>query len=212
MAGPRSGSVGPQAPRLRALTPRTPEGAGDRDTWAPLTWGPFVLTEPAPQALPWSGDWTDLPYSGSVPWSRVSQALGPAPLAGSEEAASGNSATSAEGANSWSRAPVAASSTSWDSSIGPDGATYWDKGLCGEPRADSATPWGGPSGSDYTTSWDWGLHTDCTTSSKEYQGSDLTTSSVPSQQSDRATLAHYPKTNHRGEVPETLSPGRGPGV
>uniref|UniRef100_A0A8C3YEP0 ETS translocation variant 2 n=1 Tax=Catagonus wagneri TaxID=51154 RepID=A0A8C3YEP0_9CETA len=159
-------------------------------------WG----AEPASQALPWSEDGTDPLYTGSVPWSRVSQALGPAPLAGSEEAASQNSATSAEGANSWSRAPVAASSTSWDYYIGPDGATYWDKGLGGEQRADSTTPWGGPAGSDYTTSWDWGLHTDCTTSSKEYQSSDLTTSSLPSQQSDRATLAHYPKTNHRGPI------------
>uniref|UniRef100_A0A452S3Z8 ETS variant transcription factor 2 n=1 Tax=Ursus americanus TaxID=9643 RepID=A0A452S3Z8_URSAM len=38
-------------------------------------WGP----EPAPQALPWSGDWTDLECTGSDPWSGVSQALGPAP-------------------------------------------------------------------------------------------------------------------------------------
>ncbi|XP_049558966.1 ETS translocation variant 2 isoform X2 [Orcinus orca] len=157
-------------------------------------WG----AEPAPQPLPWSGDWTDLPCTGSVPWSRVSQALGPALWAGSEGAAAQNCATSAESANSWSGAQVAASSTSWDYSVGPDGATYWGKSLGGEPPADSTISWGGPAGSDYTISWDSGLHTDCTTSSKEYQTSDLTTSSEPSQQSDRATLACYPKANHRG--------------
>ncbi|XP_059986368.1 ETS translocation variant 2 isoform X3 [Lagenorhynchus albirostris] len=156
--------------------------------------------EPAPQALPWSGDWTDLPCTGSVPWSRVSQALGPALWAGSEGAAAQNCATSAESANSWSGAQVAASSTSWDYSVGPDGATYWGKSLGGEPPADSTISWGGPAGSDYTISWDSGLHTDCTTSSKEYQTSDLTTSSEPSQQSDRATLACYPKANHRGPI------------
>nr|XP_030730608.1 LOW QUALITY PROTEIN: ETS translocation variant 2 [Globicephala melas] len=159
-------------------------------------WG----AEPAPQALPWSGDWTDLPCTGSVPWSRVSQALGPALWAGSEGAAAQNCATSAESANSWSGAQVAASSTSWDYSVGPDGATYWGKSLGGEPPADSTISWGGPAGSDYTISWDSGLHTDCTTSSKEYQTSDLTTSSEPSQQSDRATLACYPKANHRGPI------------
>lgn len=204
--------MGPQAPGLRASTPRTPEGARDRDTWAPLTWGPFVLTEPAPQALPWSGDWTDLPCTGSVPWSPVSQALGPALWAGSEGAAAQNCATSAGSANSWSGAQVAASSTSWDYSVGPDGATYWGKNLGGEPPADSTISWGGPAESDYTISWDSGLHTDCTTSSKEYQTSDLTTSSEPSQQSDRATLACYPKANHRGEVRDTLSQGSEAGV
>ncbi|EPY81293.1 ETS translocation variant 2-like protein [Camelus ferus] len=156
--------------------------------------------EPAPQALTWSGDWTDLANTSSVPWSPVSQALGPAPLAGSEGAAGQNCATSTGGANSWSRAQVAASSTSWNCSLGPDGPTYWGKGLGGGPRADSTISWGGPAGSDYTISWDSGLPTDCTTFSKGYQNSALTASSETSQQSDSATSARYPKSNHRGPI------------
>ncbi|XDA83281.1 hypothetical protein R6Z07M_013130 [Ovis aries] len=156
--------------------------------------------EPAPQALPWPGDWTDLPCSGTVSCSGVSQALGPAPWTGSEGAVGQNYSTSAGSTNSWSRAQVASSSTSLDYSIGPNGATCWGRSLGGEPRADSTLPWAGPAASDCTTSWDSGLHTDCTTSSKEYQSSDLTTSTEPTQQSASATLARFPKTNHRGPI------------
>ncbi|XP_057568519.1 ETS translocation variant 2 isoform X2 [Hippopotamus amphibius kiboko] len=159
-------------------------------------WG----AEPAPQALAWSGDWTDPPCTGAVPWSRVPQTLGAAPWAGSDGAAGQNCAPSAGRASSWSHARVAAGSASWDYSVGPDGATCWGKSLGGGPRADSAVSWGGPAGSDYTTFWDSGLHTDRTTSSKAYPSSDLTTSSEPSQQSDRAALARCPKTNHRGPI------------
>ncbi|XP_010847320.1 PREDICTED: ETS translocation variant 2, partial [Bison bison bison] len=159
-------------------------------------WG----AEPAPQALPWPGDWTDLPCSGTVSCSGVSQAPGPATWTGSEGATGQNYTTSAGSTSSWSRAQVASSSTSWDYSIGPDGATCWGRSLGGELCADSTLPWARPEASDCTTSWDSGLHMDCTTSSKEYQSSDLTTSSEPTQQSDRATLARYPKTNHRGPI------------
>ncbi|KAF3818277.1 hypothetical protein GH733_012585 [Mirounga leonina] len=166
-------------------------------------WG----AEPAPQALRWSGDCTDLECTGSDPWSGVFQALGPAPpglgpapLAGAAGAAGQNCTISGGGTNSWSCAQAAASSTNWDCSIGLDGPTYWGKGLRGEPSADSTISLGGPAGSDYTTSWVSGLQTDCTTSSKGYQTSDLTTSSEPSQQSGGVTLACYPKNNHRGPI------------
>ncbi|XP_027473698.1 ETS translocation variant 2 isoform X1 [Zalophus californianus] len=167
-------------------------------------WG----AEPAPQALRWSGDWTDLACTGSDPSSGVSQALGPAPpglgpapLAGAAGAADQNWTTSGGGTNSWSRAQAAASSsTNWDCSIGLDGPTYWGKGRRGEPSADSTISLGGPAGSDYTTSWVSGLQTDCNTSSKGYQTSDLTTSSEPSQQSGGVTVACYPKNNHRGPI------------
>ncbi|XP_058386880.1 ETS translocation variant 2 isoform X3 [Diceros bicornis minor] len=167
--------------------------------------------EHAPQALSWSGDWTDLAHTGSDPWSRVPRAagpphpgLGPTPVAGSEGAAGQNCSPPAGGAGSWWRVQAAASSTSWDCSVGSDGAASWGQGPGEEPRADYTLSWGGPAGSDHTTSWDLGLHTDCTTASKGYQSSHLTTPSEPSQQSDRATLAYYPKTNPRG------SKGRGP--
>lgn len=214
MAWPRSGSPGPQALELRAETPRTPKGAGERDTWAPLTWSPFLLTEHAPQALPWSGDWTELARTGSDPWSRVPQDLGhvpadlgPAPFAGLEGAAGQTCTTSAGGAGSWWRAQ-AADSASWDCPTGPDGAAYWGQGPGGEPRADYTTAWGGPAGSDHPASWDLGLHADCTTASKGYRSPDLTAPSEPSQQSDRATSARYPKTNHRGERSAWRSRGR----
>lgn len=194
-------------PGLRAYTPGTPERARDRDTWAPLTWDRFLLTEPAPQAFQWSGDCRDLERTGSGTWSSVSQALGPAPgglgpasFAGSEGAAGQNVTTSASGASSWWRAPAVASSTSWDCSFGPDRATYWSKGLGEQPRASSAISWGPPSDADYTTSWDSGLLTDCTASSKGHLSPDLTTLSELSQQPDRAALSRcYPKSNHRGE-------------
>uniref|UniRef100_A0A8C4PFC7 ETS variant transcription factor 2 n=1 Tax=Equus asinus asinus TaxID=83772 RepID=A0A8C4PFC7_EQUAS len=64
-----------------------------------LDWG-SALPHPeapwghAPQALPWSGDWTELARTGSDPWSRVPQDLGhvpadlgPTPFAGLEGAA-----------------------------------------------------------------------------------------------------------------------------
>ncbi|KAB0347181.1 hypothetical protein FD754_012038 [Muntiacus muntjak] len=146
--------------------------------------------DPAPQALPWPGDWTDLPCSGTIPCSGVSQALGPAPWNGPEGAAHQNYATSAGSANSWSRTQVASSSTSWDYSFGPDSAPCWGRSLGGEPCGDPTIPWAGPAASDCTTFWDSGLHTD----------SDLTTCSEPTQQSDRATLARYPKANHRGPI------------
>lgn len=186
-------------PGPRASIPRTSEGAGKWGTWAPLTWGLFLLTEHAPQALQWSGDWAHLACTGWDAWSRVSPALGAATFAGSEGGGGQSYTTSAEGASSWLRAPAAASSSSWDCSIGPDGATGWGKGLGGEQRADCTTSWGGFAGSDYPTSWDSGLHTDCSTSVKEYRGSDLTTSSEVRQLSDRSTLARGSKTNHRGE-------------
>ncbi|XP_058386878.1 ETS translocation variant 2 isoform X1 [Diceros bicornis minor] len=163
--------------------------------------------EHAPQALSWSGDWTDLAHTGSDPWSRVPRAagpphpgLGPTPVAGSEGAAGQNCSPPAGGAGSWWRVQAAASSTSWDCSVGSDGAASWGQGPGEEPRADYTLSWGGPAGSDHTTSWDLGLHTDCTTASKGYQSSHLTTPSEPSQQSDRATLAYYPKTNPRGPI------------
>ncbi|CAK7301798.1 ETS translocation variant 2 [Vulpes lagopus] len=175
-------------------------------------WG----AEPAPQALPWSGDWTDLACTASDPWSRVSQALGPAPpglgpapcaaaagaagAAGAAAAAGQNCATSAGGTQPWSCAQAAAGSTNWDCCIGLDGPTYWGKELPGGPSADSTISWGGSAGSDCTTSWGSGLPADCTTSSKGYQASDLPTSSEPSRQSDRVTLACYPKSNHRGPI------------
>ncbi|XP_036895580.1 ETS translocation variant 2 [Sturnira hondurensis] len=145
--------------------------------------------EHACQALPWSGDSSQLECTRWDPWSPVSQALGPAPpgldpprFAGSSGITRQN-ISSAGGAHSWSRVPAAASSTSWDCSSGCERA-----------------PWGGPELSYYPTTWDVGLHTDGTTSSKEYESSDFTSSSGPSQQSDRTTLAHYPKTNHRGPI------------
>lgn len=195
---PRARGLRCQGPRASWI-PRTSEGAGKWDTWDPLTWGLFLLTEHAPQALPWSGDRTHLACPGWDSWSRVSPALCSAPFAGSEGVAGQSYTTSGEGASSWSRAPAATSSTNWDCSIGPDGATYWGKGLGGEQRADYTTSWGGPAGSDYPTSWDSGLHTDCTTSSKEYRSSDVTTSSELRQQSDSAILARGSRTNHRGE-------------
>ncbi|XP_036994322.2 ETS translocation variant 2 [Artibeus jamaicensis] len=142
------------------------------------------------QALPWSGDWSQFGCTSWDPWSPVSPALGPAPPGLGPLRSSGSlgitrqNTSSAGGTNSWSGVAAAASSTSWDCSIG----------------CDRATPWGEPERRYYPTTWDMGLHTDCTTSSKEYQSSDFTSSSGPSQQSDRATLAHYPKTNHRGPI------------
>ncbi|XP_042775046.1 ETS translocation variant 2 isoform X1 [Panthera leo] len=187
---------------------------GAEEGLSPLDWGSTLThpeatrgADPARQALPWSGDWTDLTCNGSDHWNGFSQApgpappgLGPAPFAGSAGPTDQNCATSGGGTNSWSCAQAAPSSTNWDSSIGLDGATYWGKGLRGEPHADSTISWVGPAVSDYTTSWVSGLHTDCTTSSKGYQASDLTTSSEPSQQSDHVTLACYPKSNHRGPI------------
>lgn len=131
-------------------------------------------------------------------WSRVSPALGPAPFAEAAGVAGHNTATSARGTLSWSRAPTTASSPGPGCPFGSHGATYWSRGLCAEGRADS-TSWGGPGGSDCPTSWDSGLQTACTASSKEHQSSDLTASSEPTQQLGRAILAHYPKSNHRGE-------------
>lgn len=219
MAWPGTRSHGPQAPGPRAAIPRTPEGAGEWDTWAPLTWGSFLFTEHTPQALPWSGDWTHPACAGWDVWSGVSPAsgpappslgpappgLGPAPFAGSGEVAGQLYPTSEDGATSWSPAPAAASSTSWDCPIGLDSSTYWGKGLPGERPADYTTSWGGPARSDYPNSWESGLDTDCTTSSKEYQSSDLTSSSELSRQSDRATLTRDSKTKYRGERSVRLS-------
>ncbi|KAG8524355.1 ETS translocation variant 2 [Galemys pyrenaicus] len=156
--------------------------------------------EPAPQALPWPGDWTDQTCTGSAPGSHVSQALGPAPFAGSEGTAGHLCPAPAGGDHRWSYVPAAASSTGWDCSLGPDSATCWGKGHGGEPRGDFPISWGEPVGSDYASLWDSGLHTDSTTSWKEYQSSDLTTSSETSEQADRATLAGYAKSNHRGPI------------
>ncbi|XP_071076046.1 ETS translocation variant 2 [Desmodus rotundus] len=146
--------------------------------------------EHASQALPWSGDRSQLGCTGWDAGSPVSRALGPASpglgpalFAGSLGITHQNT-TSAGGANLWSFAPAAASSTRWDCSIG----------------CNLATSWGGPEGSYYPTTWDVELPTNRTTSSKDYQSSDSTTSSEPSQQSDRATLARYPKTNHGGPI------------
>lgn len=206
VAWPRSRSQGPWAPGPRASTSRTPKGAGERDTWAPLTWGLFLLTEHASQALPWSGDWTQLGCTGWDAWSRVSPAPGPALFAGSLGVADQSTTTSAGETNSWSCAPAPASSTSWDCPTGSDGTKHWSKGLGPEWGTDSTISWGGPGASNYPTSWDSGLHTDCTSSSKEHQSSDLTSASEPKQQSDRATLARYRRTNHRGERSARLGP------
>nr|KAF6285610.1 ETS variant transcription factor 2 [Myotis myotis] len=158
-------------------------------------WG----AEHASQAPSWSGDWTQRGCTGWDAWSRVPPALGPAPSAESPGVAGHNTTTSAGGTHSWSRAPTTASSPGQDCPFGSHGAAYWSQGLRAEGRTDSI-PWGGHGGSDCPTSWDSGLHTACPTSSKEHQSSDLTASSEPKQQLDRASLARYPKTNHRGPI------------
>ncbi|XP_035141559.1 ETS translocation variant 2 isoform X3 [Callithrix jacchus] len=163
--------------------------------------------EPDPRALPWSGNWTDVACTAWDSWSGVSQTLGPAPpgpgsapAACSEGAAGQNCVPAAGGAITWSRAQATGSTPSWDCSVGPDGVTYWGSDLGGEPRTDCAISWGGPEGPDCTTSWNPGLRADGTTSLKGYQSSALTPSSEPSLQSDRASLARCPKTNHRGPI------------
>ncbi|XP_033081669.1 ETS translocation variant 2 isoform X1 [Trachypithecus francoisi] len=179
-----------------------------------LDWGSALLhpevpwgAEPDPQALPWSGDWTDVACTAWDSWSGASQTLGPAPpgpgpalAAGSEGAAGQNCIPAVGGATSWSRAQAAGSNTTWDCSVGPDDVTYWGSGLGGEPRTDCTISWGGPAGPDYTTSWNPGLRADGTTSLKGYQSSAVTVSSETSPQSDRASLARCPKTNHRGPI------------
>ncbi|KAK2088238.1 ETS translocation variant 2 [Saguinus oedipus] len=163
--------------------------------------------EPDPQALPWSGNWTDVACTAWDSWSGVSQTLGPAPpgpgpapAACSEGAAGQNCVPTAGGAISWSRAQAIGSTPSWDCSVGPDGVAYWGSDLGREPRTDCAISWGGPEVPDCTTSWNPGLRADGTTSLKGYQSSALTPSSEPSLQSDRASLARCPKTNHRGPI------------
>ncbi|XP_032105448.1 LOW QUALITY PROTEIN: ETS translocation variant 2 [Sapajus apella] len=181
-----------------------------------LDWGSALLypevpwgAEPDPQALPWSGNWTDEACTAWDSWSCYSQTLGPAPpgpgpapapAACSEGAAGQNCVPTAGGATSWSRAQAAGSTPSWDCSVGPDGITYWGSDLGGEPRTDCTISWGGPAGPDCTTSWNPGLPADGTTSLKGYQSSALTASSEPSPQSDRASLARCSKTNHRGPI------------
>ncbi|XP_023618103.1 ETS translocation variant 2 isoform X2 [Myotis lucifugus] len=155
--------------------------------------------EHASQAPSWSGDWIQRGCTGWDAWSRVPPALGPAPSAESPGVAGHHTTISAGGTHSWMRAPTTASSPGRDCPFGSHGAAYWSQGLRAEGRADSI-PWGGPGGSDCPTSWDSGLHTACPTSSKEHQSSDLTASSEPKQQLDRASLARYPKTNHRGPI------------
>lgn len=186
---PDPGARGLRNQGQRASTYRNPEGGRGTRHWGSAHWGPFLFTEHASQALPWSGDRSQLGCTGWDAGSPVSRALGPASpglgpalFAGSLGITHQNT-TSAGGANLWSFAPAAASSTRWDCSIG----------------CNLATSWGGPEGSYYPTTWDVELPTNRTTSSKDYQSSDSTTSSEPSQQSDRATLARYPKTNHGGE-------------
>ncbi|XP_004388245.2 ETS translocation variant 2 [Trichechus manatus latirostris] len=193
-------------------------GASCKVTTLPLTglpqvdWGSALAhpeapwgTEPAPQALLWPGDWTDLACLGSNPWSPASQALdpagrglGPTPFAGSEGVAGLNCTPSAGAAPLWFPAQAAGGCTGWDLSIGPDGATCRD--LSQGPRADCTISWGGPAGSDCTTSWAPGQNTDSTASSEGCQSSDRTTGSEPRQQSDRTALTCYPKTNHRGPI------------
>ncbi|XP_062031980.1 ETS translocation variant 2 [Lepus europaeus] len=158
-------------------------------------WSPAV---PPPDAS-WGADRTESPCAASDPWSRFAQALGPAPWAGSAGAAGQNCAPSAGEATSWSHTQAARSTTSWDCPAGSDGASYWGNGLGGEPGADCTVSWGGPAGSDCTPSWNPGLRTDCATSSG-YQSSASASPSKPSQQPDRATLARFPKTNHRGPI------------
>ncbi|KAL4666717.1 hypothetical protein H8959_005406 [Pygathrix nigripes] len=186
-----------------------------------LDWGSALLhpevpwgAEPDPQALPGSGDWTDVACTAWESWSGASQTLGPAPpgpgpappgpgpalAAGSEGAAGQNCIPAVGGATSWSRAQAAGSNTTWDCSVGPDDVTYWGSGLGGEQRTDCTISWGGPAGPDCTTSWNPGLRADGTTSLKGYQSSAVTVSSEPSPQSDRASLARCPKTNHRGPI------------
>ncbi|XP_047383125.1 ETS translocation variant 2 [Sciurus carolinensis] len=173
--------------------------------WSPslphpeASWG----TEPAPQALAWSGDWADLSHTASDPWNHASQILGPAPpgpgpvpvpFSGSEGTVGQNCDTSR------SHVQAARNTISWDCSVSSHGATYWGNGLSEEPHADCYISWNGPVGSNCTASWDPGLHPDCSVSSKGYQSSALTTSSEQSQKSDHDALARYPKTNHRGPI------------
>ncbi|XP_016076352.1 PREDICTED: ETS translocation variant 2 [Miniopterus natalensis] len=136
------------------------------------------------QAPPRSGDWTQLGSTGWDACSRVSPAPGPAPFAGPLGVTGQNTTPCSGGTSAWSCAPTTASSTSWDCSAGSDGAKYW----------------GGPGGSDCPTSWDLGLRGGLTTSPKERPSSDLTAPSEPKLPSDRANLARYPKTNHRGPI------------
>lgn len=204
--GPDRGARGPRARGPRALASRTPEGARERDPWPPLIPGPLLLAEHASQALPWPGDWIQRGCTGWDAWSRVSPAPGPAPFAASPGVAGQNAASSAGDTHSWSRAPAPASSPGGDDPLGSDSAAYWTRGLCAEERRADCVSWGAPGGSDCPASWDSGLHAACTASPKGYQSSDLTTSSEPQQQLDRAILARYPKTNHRGERSGRLGP------
>uniref|UniRef100_G1RKD8 ETS translocation variant 2 n=1 Tax=Nomascus leucogenys TaxID=61853 RepID=G1RKD8_NOMLE len=146
-----------------------------------LDWGSALLhpevpwgEEPDPQALPWSGDWTDVACTAWDSWSGASQTLGPAPA----------------GQNC---VPLGLF-------CGPRRRHYWGSGLGWEPRTDCTISWGGPAGPDCTTSWNPGLRADGTMPLKGYQSSALTVSSEPSPQSDRASLVRCPKTNHRGPI------------
>lgn len=176
----------------------------------------IFLTEPVAHPVPWSGDWTDLGYNTSDPWSCASQTPGPAPpgtspsFADFEGATDQYPATSAAGAPLWSHPPTAWSTASWDCSAGTNGATYWDNGLGGEARADYKMSWGGSAGSNYTTSWNTGLQ-DCSVACEAYQSAAFITSSKSSQQSDRATLSRYRKTNHRGKRLQSAEKGKSNG-
>lgn len=162
-------SLESQTPGLETSPPRTPEGSGDPDTLVSSHLGSIRPRRAAPQALPWPGDWTDLPCSGTVSCSGVSQALGPAP----GPAPKGLSARVLHLRGKYQLVvarPGGLSSTSLDYSIGPNGATCWGRDAGEEPRADSTLPWAGPAASDCTTSGlraAYGLHH----LFKEYQSS-----------------------------------------
>ena len=142
---PDPGARGLRNQGQRASTYRNPEGGRGTRHWGSAHWGPFLFTEHASQALPWSGDRSQLGCTGWDAGSPVSRALGPASpglgpalFAGSLGITHQNT-TSAGGANLWSFAPAAASSTRWDCSIGCNLATSW-----GGPGAQQGVPRGAP--------------------------------------------------------------------
>ncbi|XP_036296309.1 ETS translocation variant 2 isoform X1 [Pipistrellus kuhlii] len=216
-ASPQGVSLGNRLSRLEGaeLGFCFPEVALQEDTlteetcWKGLPQQDWSSASPHPET-PWGAEhasqalwWSDGPQRGRTgwdAWSRVSPAPGPAPCAGSPGLAGPRSAASAAcagGTRSWSRAPAPARSPGPDGPVGSDGATFWCQGLGADHFSGR-----GPGGAGCPASWDWGPHAARTASPEECQGSGLTTSSEPEtqQQVDRATLACYPKTNHRGPI------------
>ncbi|XP_021089590.2 ETS translocation variant 2 isoform X2 [Mesocricetus auratus] len=174
-----------------------------------LDWSPALPqeevpweAEPAAHPLPWSRDWADLGCYTSDPWSRrASQTPGPAPPGPAPFAGFDGATGPPHPDPSWSHPAAAWSAASWDCSVGTSGATSWDNGLGGEARADCRASWGGSAGSDHTASWGAELLLDCSVPREAYPGPAVSASSTKSsQQPDRASVARYPKSNHRGPI------------